>query len=79
MKKQVKRFSEKLRKLYYKPFTFVSKDDGFGRDEILGTAAVLIIAAFITIPQLKSFVSTLVTALNSWWSTTVSSKIFPTS
>ncbi len=79
MKKQVKKFSKNLKVLYYKPFTFVRREDGFGRDEILGTAAVLIIAAFITIPQLKSFVSTLVTALNGWWSTTVSSKIFPTS
>lgn len=57
--------------------TKLKKEDGFGRDEILGTAAVLIIAAFITIPQLTGFVELITSALNSWWANTVSSKIFP--
>ncbi|MCR4435043.1 MAG: hypothetical protein QHH06_06645 [Clostridiales bacterium] len=57
----------------------LKRQDGFGRDEILGTAAVLIIAAFITIPQLRSFVTTLIAALNSWWANTISTRIFPPS
>jgi len=57
----------------------LARKDGFGRDEILGTAAVLIIAAFITIPQLKTFADTIIYALNSWWTNTISSRIFPTS
>lgn len=56
----------------------LEKQDGFGRDEILGTAAVLIIAAFITIPQLRTFVNTLILALNTWWGNTISNRIFPT-
>lgn len=59
--------------------TSLKKEDGFGRDEILGTAAVLIIAAFITIPQLRTFVTTVIAALNSWWTNTISTRVFPAS
>jgi len=58
--------------------TMLKREDGFGRDEILGTAAVLIIAAFITIPQLRLFVNALISALNSWWGNTIHDRIFPT-
>ncbi len=41
-------------------------------------AVVLIVGAFIVIPQLRSFATTVMTALNNWWTNTVSSKIFLT-
>lgn len=58
----------------------LKKDDrGFGMNELLGIAAALIIAAFVIIPNLRNFASTLMTALSNWWTGTIASRIFPTS
>ena len=54
-----------------------NKRDGFGMNELLGIAAALILAAFIIIPGLKLFAGTVMSGLNTWWTSTVLSKIFP--
>jgi hypothetical protein len=51
---------------------------GFGMNELLGIAAALIIAAFVIIPSLRTFATTLMTGLSKWWTDTVATKIFPT-
>ncbi len=56
----------------------LSRQDGFGMNEILGIAATLIIAAFIVIPQLSSFSKTIMEGLSSWWTTTVKNSLFKT-
>jgi hypothetical protein len=57
----------------------LKKKDGFGRDEILGTVAILIIAAFVTIPFLQDFATDVVDKMNDWWTDTISAIIFPES
>ncbi len=57
----------------------LKRNDGFGMNELLGIAAALILAAFIIIPGLKGFATTVMGKLTSWWSVDVMGKIFPTS
>ena len=45
---------------------------------ITAVAVVLVVAAFIMIPGLRTFATTVMTALTNWWTNTVASKIFPT-
>ncbi len=52
------------------------KNGGFGMNELLGIAAVLIIAAFVIIPGLRALASNIMDRLQDWWSTTIVSKIF---
>lgn len=55
-----------------------SNNKGFGLNEMLGTAAAIIIAAFVIIPGLRSFAGVVMIKLNTWW-TGISTSIFPTS
>ncbi|MDW7655569.1 MAG: hypothetical protein SCM11_00180 [Bacillota bacterium] len=50
---------------------------GFGLNEVIGIAAGIIIAAVIVIPGLQTFASSLISNLQSWW-TSMSSSIFAT-
>ncbi|NJD02983.1 MAG: hypothetical protein FIA99_10415 [Ruminiclostridium sp.] len=50
---------------------------GFGMNELLGIAAALILAAFIIIPGLQTFANSVMTGLQTWWSGTVLTEIFP--
>lgn len=69
----------KLVILYMKARILFTKRDGFGMNELLGIAAALILAAFIIIPQLKVFATSVMAGLSTWWSNTVDTKIFPLS
>jgi|YNPMSStandDraft_1061717.scaffolds.fasta_scaffold22654_5 hypothetical protein len=70
----------KVLKNLKKHFSNLSKSNkGIGIAELIGVAALFIIAAFILIPGLRSFAQNVINALNTWWTNTVSSKIFPTS
>jgi phosphoribosylformylglycinamidine synthase len=51
---------------------------GFGLNEMLGTAAAIIIAAFVIIPGLRTFAGVVISKLNTWW-TSISTSIFPAS
>lgn len=46
---------------------------------IILVCAGLVVAAFVMIPGMRTFAATVLNALNSWWTSTVSSRIFPTS
>lgn len=54
-----------------------NKRDGFGMNELLGIAAALILAAFIIIPQLKIFATSVMSGLSTWWTNTILTRIFP--
>lgn len=56
----------------------LKKNDGFGMNELLGIAAAIILAAFIIIPELKNFATSVMDKLDTWWSGTIMTKIFPT-
>jgi len=47
---------------------------------VIIVAVVLIVGAFVVIPQLRNFATTIMTALNNWWGGTggMSTKIFLT-
>ncbi|MEM1724710.1 MAG: hypothetical protein QXW71_02910 [Thermoplasmata archaeon] len=63
-----------------KHFSKITKSNkGIGIAELIGIAALFIIAAFVLIPGLRTFAQNVITALNTWWTNTVSSKIFPSS
>ncbi len=59
--------------------TVIKNNKGFGLSEFLGIAAALIIAAFVIIPELKEFATTIMDEMNEWWEVTISSSIFPDS
>lgn len=42
---------------------------GFGINEIIGVAAGVIIAAVIVVPGLRTFASSVMTKLSTWWDT----------
>lgn len=56
---------------------FIHKKDGFGLNELLGIAAAIIIAAFIIIPGMRTFASSLMTGLGNWWNNVIANRIFP--
>lgn len=53
------------------------RNDGFGLNELLGTAAALILAAFIIIPGLRNFTADVMESLGKWWNDTIADVIFP--
>jgi hypothetical protein len=56
--------------------TMFKKNNGVGLNELLGTAAAIIIAAFVVIPGLKSFAGKMLDGLGLWWDDTITGKIF---
>ena len=40
---------------------------GFGLNELIGIAAGIIIAAVVVIPGLRTFATTIMTKLSTWW------------
>ena len=55
----------------------LKSNGGFGMNELLGIAAALIIAAFIIIPQLREFATTVMGELDTWWNEEITGTIFP--
>lgn len=53
-------------------------NDGFGLNEIIGIAAAVVIAAFVIIPGLRTFATSIMMALSAWWGN-VQGTVFPTS
>lgn len=58
--------------------TIKNQKGQFALDIALGLAVVLIISAFIIMPGLKTLSSTFMTNMTSWWTNTMSTKIFTT-
>jgi hypothetical protein len=47
-------------------------------NQVLGIAIALIIAAFVTIPTLRTFAGTVLTSLTNWYNTSIATKVFQT-
>ena len=58
---------------------FFKRREGFGLYEILGIAAVIIVAAAVIIPGFKNFADAIMRDMSKWWSETVSGSLFPSS
>ena len=67
-----------LRKVHIRVKTALCNNRGAGKEEVIGIAVTLIIAAFVLIPQLRNFSTNVMTALTDWWGVTISHNIFPT-
>lgn len=57
----------------------LENNEGWGKEEIIGTAIVLVIAAFVVVPELREFAESIMTSAKSWWDNAIKSKIFSTS
>ena len=68
-----------LKRGRFKKLRLFSENSGFGMNELLSIAAALILAAFIVIPGLKTFASSVMDGLEDWWTNTIDSQIFPSS
>lgn len=49
-----------------------------GLGTLISIAVAIIVAAFVMIPGLKSFGSSVIGSMNDWWTNTVKTEIFPT-
>lgn len=56
----------------------LQNNDGIGKDEVIGIALALIVAAFIIFPGVRSFATTLMSNLDSWYENSIKSNIFET-
>lgn len=52
--------------------------NGSGVQEILGIAAIFIIAGLVLIPGMKGFAKELLEQLKNWFNDTIAKNIFPT-
>lgn len=51
----------------------------FGVGSILSIAVALIVSAFVLVPGMKSFATSIMNGMSDWWDKTISNQIFPTS
>lgn len=56
----------------------LQNNDGWGRDEIIGIAIALVIAAFVVAPGLRTFAQNVVGGIQGWYNTSIETKIFET-
>lgn len=58
---------------------YLRNQNGFGMYEIIGIAAVLIVAAFVVIPGFRIFAEEIMGRLNTWLENTIFNQLFPAS
>lgn len=58
---------------------YLRNTKGFGLYEVIGIAAVLIVAAFVVIPGFRTFAEGIMGQMNSWVNDSIVGKIFPAS
>ncbi|HSN65267.1 MAG TPA: hypothetical protein VLS94_01445 [Fusibacter sp.] len=75
-KKNVQKRGEKKWRLYFSSLVQCERGE-FGMSAIIGIAIGLIIAAFILIPGLQTFATTIMSDMELWWTNSISSQIFP--
>lgn len=66
-------------KLVVKVKCILCNKKGFGVQEVLGIAAMFIIAGFIFIPGLQALAKSVIDGLQDWFDKTISTNIFKTS
>ncbi len=59
--------------------SYVRNTKGFGLYEVIGIAAVLIVAAFVVIPGFRNFAQGIMGQMDSWVNDSIIGKIFPAS
>lgn len=56
-----------------------NKKGELGIGTIVSVAIAIIIAGFVLIPGLRSFAESIMVSMNTWWTDTIKSGIFPSS
>ena len=81
MREKVKKnlVADKIYRLYEFLRNPLLNSKAVGVAEIVGLAIVLVVGAFVLIPGFRDFAETVLTAINTWWTNTISTRIFPTS
>jgi len=67
-----------MKRILKKVFSYLDNDYGFGLYEVIGIAAVLLVAAFVVIPGFRSFSTKILADMNNWFDNTVTTSLFPT-
>ena len=82
MSERVKKVKESIKDKACRLYAYfknpVQNNKALGIAEIVGVAIVLVVGAFVLIPGFRTFATTVLTAINTWWTSTISTRIFPT-
>jgi len=70
---------EKIKREAARIWTYIRNNGGFGLYEVIGIAAVLIVAAFVVIPGFRNFAQGIMGQMDSWVNDSIIGKIFPAS
>lgn len=68
-----------MRRLFKKRFIYLRNEKGFGLYEVIGIAAVLIVAAFVVIPGFRAFAQNIMNQMDSWVNDSIFGRLFPAS
>lgn len=68
-----------MKKRIEKVISYVSGCGGFGLYEVIGIAAVLIVAAFVVIPGFRSFAQNIMAEMSDWVDKSIFGRLFPAS
>lgn len=68
-------YNDEVKKGFFKKLVKEEKGDMVG--VFIGVAAVIVVGAFVVVPQLRVFAESIFSSMTTWW-TSISSKIFPT-
>jgi len=68
-----------MKKKIKKAFSYLMNQNGFGLYEVIGIAAVLIVAAFVVIPGFRSFAQNVMGEMDTWVNDSIFGQLFPAS
>ncbi|MBN2557335.1 MAG: hypothetical protein JXB33_01125 [Clostridia bacterium] len=68
-----------MKKKVKKLLAYAGNSNGFGLYEVIGIAAVLIVAAFVVIPGFRTFAQNIMGQMDSWVNDSIFGKLFPAS
>ena len=68
-----------MKKKIKKALSYLKNRNGFGLYEVIGIAAVLIVAAFVVIPGFRTFAQTVMGKMDTWVNDSIFGQLFPAS
>jgi len=68
-----------MKKKIKKLFGYLNNRNGFGLYEVIGIAAVLIVAAFVVIPGFRTFAQNVMSEMDGWVNDSIFGQLFPAS
>lgn len=68
-----------MKKKIKKAMSYLNNQNGFGLYEVIGIAAVLIVAAFVVIPGFRTFAQNVMGEMDTWVNDSIFGKLFPAS